>query len=164
MTKIAGAKTLRIGYLPLLDAGLLLVASAKHFDREEGLCFELHREPSWANLRDKLAFGLYDAAHMLAPAVVASALGLNGFPMAMTGVAALGLDGNSITVSPALAENIAGTPTVSARALETLAKARRVAGQPPLRFAHVFPYSLHHYQLLLWLRAGGAPQATLSLR
>ena len=60
-------KTLRIGYLPLLDAGLLLVAAAKIFDAEEGVKFELHREPSWANLRDKLAFGLYDAAQMLAP-------------------------------------------------------------------------------------------------
>ena len=65
-------RSLRIGYMPLTDAGLLLVAAAKDFDREEGLRFELAPEPSWANLRDKLALGIYDAAHMLAPAVVAS--------------------------------------------------------------------------------------------
>ena len=32
---------LRIGYMPLTDAGLLFVAAAKGFDREEGLLFEL---------------------------------------------------------------------------------------------------------------------------
>ncbi len=150
-------KTLRIGYLPLLDAGLLLVAAAKIFDAEEGVKFELHREPSWANLRDKLAFGLYDAAQMLAPAVIASNLGLDGFPTPMIGVAALGLDGNGVSASAPLAEKICGGPAASARALATLA----VETKP--RFAHVFPYSLHHYQLLLWLRAGGVPLDTLSL-
>jgi len=31
---------------------------------------------------------------------------------------------------------------------------RRVAGEAPLTFGHVFPFSSHHYQLRLWLRAG----------
>jgi NitT/TauT family transport system ATP-binding protein len=150
-------RALRIGYLPLLDAGLLLVAAAKGFDREEGLRFDIRREPSWANLRDKMAFGLYDAAHMLAPAVLASALGLDGFPSPMVGVAALGLDGNAVNASTALAGRLGGGPAASARALAAVALER------PLRFAHVFPYSAHHYQLLLWLRAGGVAAEALSL-
>jgi len=150
-------KILRIGYLPLLDAGLLRVAADKGFDRAEGLRFDLTREPSWANLRDKMAFGLYDAAHMLAPVVLASALGLDGFASPLVGVAALGLDGNAITAATALAARIAGAPAQSARALA------EVALQKPLRFAHVFPYSCHHYQLRLWLRAGGVAAQALSL-
>ena len=154
-------RLLRIGFMPLTDAGLLLVASAKNFDREEGLRFELAAEPSWANLRDKLALGIYDAAHMLAPAVVASALGLNGFPAPMIGAVALGLDGNAISVSPRLAAALraklagdAADPACTARALAKFCAERVLNGLPPLRFAHVFPYSSHHYQLRLWLRAG----------
>ncbi|MCW2316513.1 NitT/TauT family transport system ATP-binding protein [Rhodoblastus acidophilus] len=152
-------RPLRIGYLPLTDAALLHVASVKGFDREEGLTFTLHRETSWANLRDKLAYGFYDAAHMLAPAVLASALGLEGFRAPMIGAAALGLDGNAVSVSPALAEAIAGDPPSSARKLAAL----WTAGAKPWRFAYVFPWSMHHYQLLLWLRLGGVARDAVSL-
>jgi NitT/TauT family transport system ATP-binding protein len=156
-------RLLRIGFMPLSDAGLLCVAAAKGFDREEGLRFELTPEPSWANLRDKLALGIYDAAHMLAPAVVASALGTDGFPAPMIGAVALGLDGNAISVAPAMAvalrEKLSGDPADPRRtgaALAQVVAERAAQGLPPLRFAHVFPYSAHHYQLRLWLRAGGA--------
>jgi NitT/TauT family transport system ATP-binding protein len=146
------SRPLRIGYLPLLDAGLLLVAAAKGFDAEEGLKFELRREASWANLRDKLSLGIYDAAHMLAPAVVASALGLGGFVAPMIGACALGLDGNAVSVSPQLAGHLPLGAAASASALRELSLRSRASGLPPLRFAHVFPYSAHHYLLLLWLR------------
>ena len=154
-------RPLRISYMPLTDAGLLFVASAKHFDRDEGLVFELRPEASWANLRDKLALGICDAAHMLAPAVVASALGLEGFPAPMIGVVALGLDGNAISVSPwlggALCGRISGEasdPRNTAQALGEIIAERKFQGLPLLRFAHVFPFSTHHYQLRLWLAAG----------
>ena len=154
-------RLLRISYMPLTDAGLLFVARAKSFDREESLVFELRPEASWANLRDKLALGICDAAHMLAPAVVASALGLEGFPAPMIGAVALGLDGNAISVSPALAKALRGAmtgdssdPQCTARALAEIIAERQVHGLPPLRFAHVFPFSTHHYQLRLWLAAG----------
>ncbi len=154
-------RTLRIGYLPLTDAGLLFVAAAKGFDREEGLAFDLFTETSWANLRDKLAIGIYDAAHMLAPAVVASALGLEGFIAPMIGAVALGLDGNAISVAPPLAAGIrarltgdAADPVATAGALAAIVAERREKDLPPLRFAHVFPFSIHHYQLRLWMRLG----------
>ncbi len=152
-------RVLRIGYMPLTDAGLLFVAAAKKFDRDAGLIFELHAETSWANLRDKLAVGIYDAAHMLAPAVVASALRLDGFPAPMIGAVALGLDGNALSLAPALAAALAekmqgdpADPAATARALAEVIAARKRSRKPLLRFAHVFPYSVHHYQLRLWLR------------
>ena len=162
-------RTLRIGYIPLFDAGLLFVAAACGFDEAEGLKFELFREASWANLRDKLALGIYDAAHMLAPAVLASALGLEGFDgpisVPMLAAAALGLDGNAISVSPALAEAIAqqlaafdgdrADPAATSRAMAQIVATRAAQYYAPMRFAHVFPYSAHHYQLRLWLQAGG---------
>jgi two-component system, oxyanion-binding sensor len=153
-------RILRIGAIPLTDAGLLYVAAAKGFDRDEGLVFEIAREPSWANLRDKLALGIYDAAHMLAPAVVASALGLDGFNAPMIGAAGLGLDGDAISVAPALADALhekmagdPGDPLVVARALAAVVADRVGKKRPPLRFAHVFPYSMHYYQWRMLLRA-----------
>ncbi|WP_294538333.1 CmpA/NrtA family ABC transporter substrate-binding protein [uncultured Rhodoblastus sp.] len=154
-------RLMRISYLPLADAGLLFVASAKGFDREEGLIFELRPEASWANLRDKLALGICDAAHMLAPAVVASALGLEGFHAPMIGAVALGLDGNALSLSPGLSADLharidgdAADPAATARAFGEIVAERAALNLPPLRLAHVFPFSSHHYQLRLWLKAG----------
>lgn len=155
-------RNLRIGFVPLLDAGLLIVAAAKNFDIAEGLAFDLCAETSWANLRDKLSVGIYDAAHMLAPAVVASTLGLEGFDAPMVGVVALGLDGNAISVAPQLgqlmraqADGDFADPRVSATALAKIVAERHARGLPALRFAHVFPFSSHHYQLKLWMARGG---------
>jgi NitT/TauT family transport system ATP-binding protein len=163
-------RLLRISYMPLTDAGLLFVAAAKNFDREEGLVFELRPEASWANLRDKLALGICDAAHMLAPAVVASALGLDSFPTPMIGAVALGLDGNAISLSPGLAEDVRGrldggfgNPVATARALAEIIARREAQSLPLLRFAHVFPFSCHHYQLRLWLAAGNIDPAAVHL-
>ncbi len=163
-------KAMRIGYMPLTDAGLLFVAARKGFDHEEGLRFELSPEPSWANLRDKLALGICDAAHMLAPAIVASALALDGFPKPMIAAAALGLDGNAISVAPTLAADIrrrvsgdAREPAGTARALAEIVAERKSKNLPPLRFAHVFPFSAHHYQLRLWLAAGNVDPSDVRL-
>ncbi len=163
-------RLLRISYMPLTDAGLLFVAAAKNFDRDEGLRFELRPEASWANLRDKLALGICDAAHMLAPAVVASALGLDGFPAPMIGAVAMGLDGNAISVSPSLGASLRAKcsgnlsdPAATALALAEIVAQRAQQGQPALRFAHVFPFSSHHYQLRLWLGAAKIDSAAVCL-
>ena len=55
--------------MPLLDAAPLIIAAEMGFAAEEGLELALHREMSWAALRDRLIWGRYDAAHMLAPVV-----------------------------------------------------------------------------------------------
>ena len=65
---------LRIGFLPLIDAALLVVAREEGFAEQEGLSLDLVREASWANLRDRLSVGLLDAAQMLAPAAIAATL------------------------------------------------------------------------------------------
>ena len=61
-------RRLRIGYVPLTDAALLHVAKAQHFAATRGVEIELVADSSWANIRDKLVAGHFDAAHMLAPA------------------------------------------------------------------------------------------------
>ena len=153
---------LRLGYVPLADAALPIVAQKKGFAEAHGLTFDLVRETSWANIRDKLALGYFDAAHMLAPAAIACTLGLAQVRAPLTAVTGLGLNGNAITVSPGLYEALlhaAGGdlshPLASARALRAVVTQRKLRHQPPLTFAHVFPFSSHHYQLRIWMRAGG---------
>ena len=66
---------LSVAFMPLVDAAPLIAAEEMGFAREEGLSLDLVRAPSWSSLRDMLAFGRVEAAHMLAPVPVAMALG-----------------------------------------------------------------------------------------
>src|SRR5207237_5762106 len=61
---------LRIGFIPLVDATVLLVAVDQGFTAAEGLSIELVREVSWSNVRDKLNIGLFDAAHLLSAVAI----------------------------------------------------------------------------------------------
>ena len=58
---------LRIGFLPLTDCAVLVAALERGFFEKYGLHVTLQREVSWANIRDRVAFGELDAAHMLPP-------------------------------------------------------------------------------------------------
>ena len=90
------------GFIPLLDSALLVVAKEKGFAAAAGVDLMLVRETSWANIRDRLAVGHFNVAHMLAPMPIACNLGLT--PLASRTIApmALGLGGNAITVSNAV--------------------------------------------------------------
>ncbi|UJQ94355.1 CmpA/NrtA family ABC transporter substrate-binding protein [Mariluticola halotolerans] len=148
------------GFLPLLDSALLVVAEARGFAAEEGLKLNLVKQSSWANIRDRLAVGHFDVAHMLAPMPIASSLGLNPLNVPTIAPMALGLGGNSVTVSPALWDLLvaAGAPSdLSARAVGAALKqvvAARAGGEK-LRFGVVHPHSGHNYELRYWLAASG---------
>lgn len=153
---------LRIGFIPLCDAAALIVAVDKGFTAAEDLDVDLVREVSWSNMRDKLNIGLFDAAHMIAPIAIASSLGLGHVKVPIVAPFALGVNGNAITVSPALYASIAAAaegnitdPMVSARALARVVAARKSKGQEPLTFGMTFPFSTHNYHLRFWMAAGG---------
>src|SRR5215468_9378867 len=99
-------KRLRIGFIPLCDATALIVAVDKGFAAAEGLDVDLVREVSWSNMRDKLNIGLFDAAHLIAPVAIASTLGLGHVRVPIIAPLGLGVNGNAITVSPALHDAI----------------------------------------------------------
>ena len=153
---------LRIGFIPLVDAAALIVAVDKGFTAAEGLEVELVREVSWSNVRDKLNIGLFDAAHLLAPVAIASSLGLGHVKVPIAAPFNLGINGNAITVSPALhaalMEEIDGDrfdPLATAKALAKVVAKRRKAGADPLTFGMTFPFSTHNYQLRFWMAAAG---------
>ncbi|WP_375783080.1 CmpA/NrtA family ABC transporter substrate-binding protein [Bradyrhizobium sp. Pha-3] len=153
---------LHIGFIPLVDAAALIVAVDKGFAAAEGLDVTLVREVSWSNVRDKLNIGLFDAAHLLAPVAIASHLGLGHVKVPIAAPFNLGLNGNAITVSPALhaalLEELDGDrfdPMATARALARVVAKRRKSGAEPLTFGMTFPFSTHNYQLRFWMAAGG---------
>jgi two-component system, oxyanion-binding sensor len=153
---------LHIGFIPLVDAAALIVAVDKGFAAAEGLDVTLVREVSWSNVRDKLNIGLFDAAHLLAPVAIASSLGLGHVRVPILAPFNLGLNGNAITVSPALhaaiMDELSGDrfdPMATALALARVVAARRKLGAEPLTFGMTFPFSTHNYQLRFWMAAGG---------
>ncbi|MBR1220177.1 ABC transporter substrate-binding protein [Bradyrhizobium sp. U87765 SZCCT0131] len=155
-------KPLRVGFIPLVDAAALIVAVDKGFAAGQGLDVTLVREVSWSNVRDKLNIGLFDAAHLLAPVAIASSLGIGHVRVPIVAPFTLGVNGNAITVSPALQGAIMarldGAPTdpmATARALARVVADRRARGQEPLTFGMTFPFSTHNYQLRFWMAAGG---------
>ena len=144
------------------DAAPLVVASERGFFKDEGLRVHLSREASWANIRDKVAVGSLDGAHMLGPMVLAGALGLGLPATPMIAPYSLSLNGAAFTVSVELAqalrradpEGMAARPH-TARPLRALIDQRRAEGLPSLVFAVVFPFSAHNYELRYWLAEGG---------
>src|SRR5262245_19115663 len=96
-----------IGFIPLLDCASIVAAVECGFATAEGLEVKLVRETSWANIRDRLIVGHFDAAHMLGPMAVASALGVGHLRAPMVAPFALGLGGNAITVSMSLWDQMA---------------------------------------------------------
>ncbi|AWI91132.1 nitrate transporter [Methylobacterium sp. DM1] len=152
---------IRLGYVPLTDAAPVIAAAELGFARAEGLEIALSREPSWATLRDRLALGHLDAAHMLGPLAIASALGLSGPQADISVPMALGLNGNAVTVSNALWAAMAAESDAPGQDLTDVAAgfarvARARAGEGrPLTIGTVHPFSSHSYQLRLFAGLGG---------
>jgi two-component system, oxyanion-binding sensor len=153
------AERFRIGFLPLVDAALPILAREFGFAEAEGVDLELIRDVSWATVRDRLHFGHSDAAHLVAPLAIATTLGLErpAVPIAVPFV--LGLNGNAITLAPELAEEVIGgdplpPSQVSGARLAALVARRAQAGKP-LRFGVVHRFSSHNYMLRYWLNGCG---------
>lgn len=143
-----------LGVLPLIDAAPLIVAKERGFFEAHGLNVTLSVEASWASIRDKLAAGLLDAAHMLAPMPIVATAGVDGVGVPMLTALSLNLNGNAITVSQSLYWRLQLdelTPLSVGARLKQVLDADRAAGAPPRVFAHVFPYSPHFYELRYWL-------------
>jgi NitT/TauT family transport system ATP-binding protein/nitrate/nitrite transport system substrate-binding protein len=152
---------LKIAYSPLNDAALILVAEALGFYDSEGLNVTLIREANWSNIRDKLAYGMIDAAHILAPMPFAAALGLGPSMGRIIAPMALGANGNSVLVSAKLKERLEDGGKLdtsllgSARLLAREVERRRKEGLGRLVFAVPFTWSPHHFVLRHWVASSG---------
>jgi NitT/TauT family transport system ATP-binding protein len=140
------ALALTIGFVPLVDACLPILAREHGFAEDEGVSIDLVKDMSWATVLDRLLYGHSDAAHLVAPLAIATTLGRGrpAQPLAVPFV--LGLNGNAITLRPDLAAEVApagqlGDPAAVGAALKAVAATRK------LRFGVVHRYSSHNYML-----------------
>ncbi len=149
----------RIGFMPLVDAALPILAREQGFAADAGIEIDLVRDMTWATVRDRLLYGHSDAAHLIAPLAIATTLGRGRAAVPLCVPFVLGLNGNAITLSTALGDRLGlgdglADPMALGGRLKTLALQRLAAGRP-LRFGVVHRYSSHNYMLRYWLAAVG---------
>ncbi|WP_275785451.1 CmpA/NrtA family ABC transporter substrate-binding protein [Pararhizobium gei] len=158
-----GPRTLRAGFIPLVDASVLIAAAEFGFAKKEGLTLDLVKDVSWANVRDRLAFRQFDIAHMLSPMPVASMLSLGSNPSPTITPFSLGRGGNAITLSTRLYARMRGETGLSeaagalenAQALAATIEHLKRAGEALPTFGVTYPFSSHNYEFRYWLAAGG---------
>jgi two-component system, oxyanion-binding sensor len=148
----------RIGLLRLTDAAPVVLAGARGLFAGEGVAVELAVEPSWANLADKLSYGLLDAAVMLPPLALATTIGLRPAGAPLIVPMSLSLNGNSVSLSEHLATPILvggrPSPLEAGRRLRHL-----IAGGTRPTLAVVHAWSTHDLLLRYWLAANGIDPA-----
>lgn len=159
---------LKIAFLPLTDAAVLVAAREKGFAEAEGLSLDLIRTTSWATLRDRLVYGQVHAAQMLAPLAVAVTLGLSQQPAALAAPYKLGVNGNMLVMASDFAKAL--EPDVAARLADPLGTAHDFAAaiglwrrKPVIGVVHRF--SSHSLMLRYWLASAGVdPDRDVVLR
>jgi two-component system, oxyanion-binding sensor len=140
---------IRIGMLRLTDSAPVVVARSHGVFDALDLNATLSIEPSWANIADKLTYGLLDAAVMLPPLALAMALGLRGVAAKLFVPMGLSQGGNTIVLGGETIKESEGLPP-GARLLAWL------AGQPDRpRIAVVHRFSTHNLLLRYWLSLTG---------
>src|SRR6266850_8421132 len=97
---------LKVGFIPIIDCAPVVLAEELGAFERQGLDVEIRREVSWANVRDKLALGLLDASHILAPLPLAITLGIDSVSVPLVNVMTLQVNGNALTLSQSLWQEI----------------------------------------------------------
>jgi len=168
---MSGLITVNAGFLPLTDCMILVAAKEKGFALEAGIDLVLSREQSWASIRDHMAVGHYDVAHLLAPMPIAFNAGLIPFSVPVIAPMALGLGGNAVTVSTVLWEALEaqgagrnGDPLTSGKALRKVIRGRAQQTEEKLKFGVVHPFSGHNLEMRYWLSSCGIdPRSDLEI-
>lgn len=144
----ADSTIVRIGFLPLLDSALLIIAKEKGFFTRNGLRVELRKANSWFHLCDMLLESHLDAAHTLLTIPIQLAL-RQGRGERLCYAYTLNSRGNGIVVSN-------GLWNAGVKDQEGLAKFYQSNPHHPMRFGIVFPQGTQEYFLRYWLN--GASQ------
>jgi nitrate/nitrite transport system substrate-binding protein len=155
---------LKVGFIPITDCAPIVLADELGAFERQGLEVEIRREVSWANVRDKLALGVLDASHILAPLPLAITLGIDSVTVPLVSVMTLQVNGNALTLSQSLWREMeeaapdlvgSGHAPLVAKALAAVVRKRATSGAPQVVLASVFPYSAQNYMVRLWLTSGG---------
>jgi nitrate/nitrite transport system substrate-binding protein len=138
---------IKIGFIPLTDCASVVMASVLGFDKKYGVKFVLSKEASWAGVRDKLANGDLDAAHVLYGLIYGVQMGIGGQKKDMAVLMNLNNNGQAITLSKKLSDKGAVDGTSLAKLMQT--------DKRDYTFAQTFPTGTHAMWLYYWLAAHG---------
>ena len=140
-------KEVKIGFIPLTDCASVVMASVLKLDEMHGIKIIATKESSWASVRDKLANGELDAAHVLYGLIYGVHLGIGGPKKDMAVLMCLNNNGQAITISNQLKDK----GVVDGQSLAALMKKEK----REYIFAQTFPTGTHAMWLYYWLAANG---------
>lgn len=149
---------IQLGYIPLLDCTAVLWAHHQGYFSDHGLDVTLVKEPSWASLRDRLAFGFLDAAHCLSAMLPAAATGEDQLGIPLQTPLVLSTTRAFISLSQTLCYTLGIDPQDTAHTAAEKTVHAIQQGQH-IQLAHVFKQSIHHYCLREWLALADADTA-----
>ncbi len=124
-------------FIPSLCSAPLLYAEARGIFSRNGLDANLRTAPGWSGVKDLLAYGHVDAAHMLSPV-----------PLAVN----QGLDGKRADISIAAIQNINGQALTLASGYSDI---EDIADMKGCTFGVPYHFSMDYYLLCLFLAENG---------
>ena len=133
---------LEVGFIPILCAAPLLLAHANGIFEKHGLNVHLRPAPGWSGIKELLAYGKIDVAHMLSP-----------MPLACN----LGIDGKKTELRLAAMQNVNGQALTLARKHLGLTNVGAMRG---FTFGVPYRFSMHYYLLCHYLAANGVDPLT----
>ncbi|MDP2227056.1 MAG: CmpA/NrtA family ABC transporter substrate-binding protein [Moraxellaceae bacterium] len=136
-----------VGFIPLTDCASVVVAALLGFDKKYGIKINVSKEASWAGVRDKLANGELDAAHVLYGLIYGVHLGVGGPKKDMAVLMTLNQNGQAITLSNQLKDKGVTDGKSLKRLIDT--------DKRDYTFAQTFPTGTHAMWLYYWLAAQG---------
>ena len=145
--RVQGRAVTRLGYVSLVDAAPLFVASDLGMFARQGLKVALHREVGWATIREKVLFGELDAAHALCPMPFAATLGMNSLQIPCVAGMVLSKGGNAIALSESLWKRGVRDGDSLRQDIRNSRYFRKYI------FATVYNCSTHQFLLRDWLKA-----------
>jgi len=137
----------KIGFIPLTDCASVVMASVLGIDKKYGVKIIPSKEASWAGVRDKLATGELDFAHVLYGLIYGVHLGVGGAKKDMAVLMTINRNGQGLSLSKRLADK--GASTLDG--LVTLMKKE----PRQYTFAQTFPTGTHAMWLYYWLASAG---------
>jgi len=142
-------KSLKIGYVPLIDSAPLLVADQEGFFEDEGLNVSLSEEVGWATVRDKMIHNELDMASTLIGLPYAMHNGVGCFQTKMSIPLIMNSNGNTVCLTSDLSPEALKNPEQLSAILDERASIKK----RKWTFATVNPYSTHLILLINWLNA-----------
>jgi NitT/TauT family transport system ATP-binding protein/nitrate/nitrite transport system substrate-binding protein len=132
---------IRLGILRLADAAPIILAEQEGVFASHNVNVTVSVEPSWANIADKVGYGLLDGAVMMPPLAIACVLGLRGRKTDLVVPMSLSANGTALTLA-ARWQSLFNDGGVAA-----------LVRKQKLRIAVVHAYSNHDLLLRYWLAA-----------